>query len=122
MSEVSLPVRNYIKRKDVIPAVQWDGSLEMVPFIATWLREHDLNVSVVAEFWESGVTLKIGTRGLNLRVLNGDYISANSDGVIMVIEKETFDRLYREEEQVVTEATPELEVPEEAPEEELPNE
>ena len=97
MTEPPFPIRQYVKRENTVPAVKWDGSLEMVHFIASWLREVDVNISVMAEFWESSVTLKIVSRGAILRVTSSDYITANASGVIQSIDSETFDRLYREE-------------------------
>ena len=67
--------KEYLKKENTIPALQWDGTLESVPTVTQWVLQHDPSAIVTANFSADGMYLRVQTSGIVLGVSPSDYLA-----------------------------------------------
>ena len=107
-------VKEYKKRSDTIPGIQWNGDLGEVPGISNWVIEQDINATVSAKFTSDALILSIQTNGQLISVKALDYIVVTDKG-LHAIEPAVFLNMYELVEEKLGEAPVEetVEIPEE---------
>ena len=109
--------KDYVKKENTIPAIQWDGNLETVPSVTQWILQYDPSAIVSANFSSEGMYLRVQTSGVVLGVYPKSYI-AILGGNVVSFNEETFLANYQEAEDYI----PVPEVPKEDPAPEVPEE
>ena len=100
--------KDYVKKENTIPAIQWDGNLNTVPLVTQWILQYDPSAIVSANFSSEGMYLRVQTSGVVLGVYPQSYI-AILRGNVVSFNGEIFLANYQEAEEDV----PVPEVPDE---------
>ena len=107
--------KDYVKKENAIPAIQWDGNLETVPSVTQWILQYDPSAIVSANFSSEGMYLRVQTSGVVLGVYPKSYV-AILGGKVVSFNEETFLDNYQE----AKEDIPFPEIPKEDPAPEVP--
>ena len=91
---MTLDIQEYKRKQDMIEAVQWDGALEEVPGLITWIQSKDHDAMVRANFSVGGIVLEVTTQGQVLTVRLGDYLAYSTRAGIEVFGETLFDSGY----------------------------
>ena len=109
--------KDYVRKENAIPAIQWDGNLETVPSVTQWILQYDPSAIVSANFSSEGMYLRVQTSGVVLGVYPKSYI-AILGGKVVSFNEEAFLDNYQE----AKEDIPFPEIPKEDPAPEAPDE
>lgn len=95
MADKTPTPKEYLKKENTIPALQWDGTLETVPTVTQWILQYDPSAIVTANFSADGMYLRVQTSGIVLGVSPRDYI-AILNGKVVSFGEESFLSQYEE--------------------------
>lgn len=99
MTENSPTPKEYVKKENTIPALDWDGTLEQVPIITQWVLNYDPSAIVTATFSSDGMFLRVQTNGAVLGVYPNNYIAIIGNKVTSFSEENFLDN-YKESDPV----------------------
>lgn len=95
MTDETPTPKDYVKKENTIPALQWDGTLETVPTVTQWILQYDPSVIITVILSAEGLYLRVQTSGIVLGVSSSDYIAILNNKVVSFGE-ESFLNQYEE--------------------------